>query len=118
MQGAIAQIKHRTASRNLDSCWEYDPVRRVVIARLSLGGEPRDLEIPVCSQKKPVADRWISLRLGGSEWVVMPVLWPRDSSRVARSQPFLNTPGFPVGSLVLLSAPPDVQADLALLESP
>ena len=113
---ALATLRHVSASGRIDAWWEYDPARKVIIARLVLGSAgPIDLdEIPVCSPSHPRRLAWVLIRLSGEAWLLTAARMPQDlHDRIARAERF--HPRMPVGSLQLVSAPPEVQEELELL---
>jgi hypothetical protein len=113
--GSIAWLRHRAASAGRAGCWEYDPARRLVMVRLPSRGESLDLDLEVCSQRYPVARRWVIVRRSEDRWTISPTLWPDSPLMVARQSRF--HPDLPIGEIELTCAPPEVQAELATLEA-
>lgn len=117
--GAIASLKHRTASSTLfGDCWEYTPTKGTdgptIIARVVLAGaKPVDLEVPVCSSRKPRPHAWVLTRTGEESWRLSPARYGASAAEMTKPTPF--DPALPTGSLDLVSAPPDVQRELEQL---
>lgn len=103
----MREVRHRLASGDVSSCWEYDPSRRVVdcVVRVndlvSIG-----LTIEVCAVDRPYFGAHPIMRLDGDSWRVLPVRW---------NGAFVDAPlhaSLGHEQIVLTHAPADVDAEL------
>jgi hypothetical protein len=119
----LASVLHRTASsRGLEgACWEYSVVRGIhaprptVTARVVLGAHVYDVEIPVCTSRKPRPMSWPIRRLGGETWRISGARYGYDVAR-EMTQPTPFEEGMPVGSLELSACPPDILDELLAID--
>jgi hypothetical protein len=115
----LCSLKHRSASSNVAlGSWEFTPVKGcdgpTLFLRLRLGSRVHDVDVPVCSEARPVPDRWIVTPLRGSReaWLVCGRV-PPPPKKIATPAPFIL--GLPEGHVELLCCPPNVADELARL---
>lgn len=113
---SLATLKHVSASGQLNQWWNFDPSRKLIVARLVFGNAaPIDLdEIPVCSPAHPRRLAWVIIRQSSESWLLTSARMPEEMNRrIARAERF--HPDLAAGSLELVAAPPNVQAELEAL---
>jgi hypothetical protein len=129
--GVIATIRHRLASQSsLEAgCWEYDPSRRIIIARLVLASsEVFDLDVEVTTSRAvvdldpldPIAVakhrlRHILIRQSEDVWMLSATrIGSNPVTEIAKAERF--HPRMPIGNLILTHAQATVQKELAALD--
>lgn len=134
----LAALRHRKASSDPGSYWEYDPPRGILFGRVRLASAAialdylppgRDqpgtwLDLPddvgadhrvrLCSERAP-REAAYALRDLGEAFVVSPARYFRVRGRFV---PEPIHPDLPLGSLLLTNAPDDVAAELRALFLP
>lgn len=72
----IHTVPHRSASGRLDSCWDFDPARRVVDVVMKLGSAtPIDMTIPVCSIDHGRLGAYAIIREDDESWRILPSIF-------------------------------------------
>lgn len=110
----LATVRHVSASGRLDSFWEWDPQRRLLLGRVKLASaRPVDLEdVFLCTEARPRKFAWTISALSADSWLVHPTRY--DATEVRRP-PTPFWPSGPIGFLVLSSAPDVVAEELRAL---
>ncbi len=114
----LATLRHRTASGQLDSFWEFFPrcgfSANRILAMIKLASAPSvEVEIPVCSHRSPLPGCWIIVRRGEHSYLLTAALMPMDMMKIARAAAYHSS--LPVGSLVLTDAPEQVATELSFV---
>lgn len=118
--GAIATLRHRTATPHPEGqSWEYLPASGFaghrIAARIAVGAaEAIDVEIDVCTQRKPRPGAWFLSDLGGGSWRVLPARYGSCDQDIARAHAFHAD--LPVGSLDLVGAPPAIDCEMRRID--
>lgn len=107
----MLHILHRTASGRLDSLWEYDPARRIVMLTVTLGSaQPVHVDVQVATSREPRRGSWKLTRLDESTWEILPSRF--GDTRLVPS-PIHEALRY--SSVVLVATPDDVANEFSLL---
>lgn len=109
-------LRHRTASGDVSSCWDFDPVRRCAELVFRLGSaEPIALTVPVCSQIAPRLGAWAVMRMGAEAWRILPLRFTRVDARIVVPEERAIHPAIGFEPIVLSNTPPVVAEELERL---
>ena len=109
-------IRHRSASGDVSSCWEFDPARQSVELIFRLGSaEPIALTLPICSQTSPRLGAWALMRMGAEAWRILPLRFTRVSDRIVVPEERQIHEALGFEPIVLTHTPPDVAEELERL---
>jgi hypothetical protein len=122
---AVATVRHRSCSGDPLSFWEYDPLRRLLIARVRPAhAAPVDLpdaldapgRVLLCAAESPVHGSYALRDLGdGDVFAVAPARYDAVRGRFG-GEPI--HPDLVLGSVILVGAPRVVAAELRTLFAP
>lgn len=102
-------LRHRSASGGaLENFYEYDPERRLVICSIRVASAPRvDVNIRVCSPRKPIVGAHPVYRLGPDSWrISLSCFVSSDQKRMP--VPAVHHLKLPLDEIVLTHCTPEI----------
>lgn len=118
--GLLAAVLHKSASGQLDGAyWDYsttkNPLGPSIYMRLTFGRRVFEIDVTVCSQRRPRAHCWLLMHHRGSRevWLLSDLKMRQDLNRIALVTPFAD--GMLPGSVELMACPPELAVQMEIL---
>lgn len=109
-------LAHVDASGRLDAFWQFDPARRLVLARVHVASSPYvDVEIPVCLDDRPRLGAWSLVRLSEETWQLTAGCFEREPGGEMLARARRVHERVPLGAINLTNAPMRVSDEMRAL---